>query len=281
MYRPLSPEQERVIVHKGTEQPFSGRFNDHFAQGVYTCGRCGAALFESASKFKSTCGWPGFDDQVPGAVSRAPDADGVRTEIMCSNCGAHLGHVFFGEGFTAKNTRYCVNSVSMDFIPAEEQKTARAIFAAGCFWGVEYYFQKARGVISTTVGYTGGDLENPTYEQVCAGKSGHAEAVEVVFDRSKTNYEEMVKLFFETHDFTQSNRQGPDIGTQYRSAIFYLDQGQRKTAAAIVEELNRKGYDVKTEIAAAKKFWAGEKYHQDYYRKNGKSPYCHTYKKIF
>ena len=281
MYRKLTPKEERVIIHKGTEPPFSGKYDKHFEKGVYTCRRCGSELFESTSKFKSGCGWPSFDEQIGRAVKRQPDADGRRTEIICANCGAHLGHVFLGEALTAKNTRYCVNSISMDFVPAQKQKTDRAIFASGCFWGTEYHFKKAPGVISTTVGYTGGTVDNPTYKQVCTDRTGHAEAVEVLFDPAKTSFEKLAKLYFETHDFTQLNRQGPDVGTQYRSAIFYLNEHQKKTAAQLVRELKKRGYDVKTQIVTAGKFWPAEKYHQDYYEKTGKVPYCHTYRKIF
>ncbi len=281
MYKKLTREEERIIIRKGTERPFTGKFYNYFEKGVYTCKRCGAELFESDSKFKSDCGWPSFDDQIKGAVKWQPDADGVRTEIICARCGGHLGHVFAGEGLTPKNVRYCVNSISMDFTPAEQRKTERAIFASGCFWGTEFYFQSAPGVISTTVGFTGGHVDNPTYKQVCTDLTGHAEAVEVVYNPSKTSYEELAKLFFETHDFTQLNRQGPDIGTQYRSAIFYLNDEQKQIANRLVEELRKKGYDVKTQIVPADKFWPAEDYHQDYYQKTGKLPYCHTYKKIF
>ena len=281
MYKKLTPEEERVIIHKGTERPFSGKFEKHFETGIYTCKRCGAELFKSTSKFKSNCGWPSFDDQIPGAVKSQTDADGVRTEITCANCGGHLGHVFIGEGFTPKNTRYCVNSISLDFISAKKPHTEKAIFASGCFWGTEYHLQKAPGVISTTVGYTGGRVDNPTYQQVCTDKTGHAEAVEVIYDPSKTTYEKLAKLFFETHNFTQVNRQGPDIGTQYRSSIFYLSEEQKETAMKLVDILKKKGYDVQTEITPAGKFWPAEKYHQDYYKKAGKTPYCHFYRKIF
>jgi peptide methionine sulfoxide reductase msrA/msrB len=281
MYNKLTPEEERVIVRKGTEPPFSGEFHNHFDKGIYTCKRCGKALFESSSKFRSDCGWPSFDDQIAGAVKRQPDADGMHTEIICANCGAHLGHVFSGERLTDKNTRYCVNSISMNFIEASKRQTARATFAGGCFWGVEYHFQQVPGVISTSAGYAGGNLENPTYEQVCTGKTGYAEAVEVLYDPNKTSYEQLAKLFFEIHDFTQSNRQGPDIGTQYRSVIYYLDNQQKEVADRLIETLRQKGYDVKTDVQPATKFWPAENYHQDYYKNNGKLPYCHSYKKIF
>jgi len=281
MYKKLTPEEQRIIIHKGTERPFSGKYNDHYEKGIYTCKRCGAELFESSSKFKSGCGWPSFDEQIEGAVKWQRDADGVRTEITCNKCGAHLGHVFLGEGLTPKNTRYCVNSLSMDFVPAQKQQTARAIFASGCFWGTEYHFQRIPGVISTTVGYTGGHVENPTYKQVCTDTTGHAEAVEVLYDPSIISYEQLAKLFFETHDFTQLNRQGPDIGKQYRSAVFYLDEEQKRIATQLVQALNKKGYDVKTQIVPADKFWPAEEYHQDYYEKTAKVPYCHKYRKIF
>jgi peptide methionine sulfoxide reductase msrA/msrB len=286
MHNKLTAAEERVIVQKGTEPPFSGKYVNHFEDGTYTCKRCGAKLFDSSSKFHSSCGWPSFDDQIEGTVKLQPDADGVRTEIVCANCGGHLGHVFTGEGYTPKNTRYCINSISLNFTPEQENqeqenKTERAIFASGCFWGTEYHFQKTPGVISTTVGYTGGHIDNPTYKQVCTDRTGHAEAVEVIYDPSKTSYEKLAKLFFETHDFTQLNRQGPDIGKQYRSAIFYLSEEQKNIANKLIATLEKKGFDVKTEVTKASKFWPAENYHQDYYKNNGKTPYCHIYRKIF
>ena len=281
MYKQLTPQEARVIIHKGTERPFTGKYDKHFEEGVYACKRCGAKLYESSSKFNSDCGWPSFDDEVPGAVRRVPDRDGIRTEITCAKCGGHLGHVFTGERLTAKNIRHCVNSISLDFVPPEEIKTKRAIFASGCFWGTEYHLQKVPGVISTTVGYTGGRLPNPTYKQVCTDSTGHAEAIEVVYNPAITSYEELVRLFFETHDFTQLNRQGPDIGKQYRSAVFYLDEEQKEVTLSLIRILKEKGFYVKTEVTKATKFWPAELHHQDYYLKTGKLPYCHAYRKIF
>lgn len=279
MWRKLTAQEQFVIVAKGTEQPFSGQYNDHFEKGIYTCRRCGAGLFESDSKFASGCGWPSFDDQIPGAVRMQLDADRVRTEILCGACGGHLGHVFVGERSTAKNTRYCVNSISMDFLP--EKALERAVFAAGCFWGVEHHLKRAPGVISTTVGFTGGDVQGPTYKQVCTDKTGHAEAVEVVFDPNKTTFEQLARLFFEIHDFTQLDRQGPDVGTQYRSAVFYASDPQRSVAEGLVAQLRQKGHDVKTQIVPLVRFWPAEVYHQDYYDKTGKTPYCHIRRPVF
>lgn len=281
-YNKLTLEEERVIVHKGTERPFSGKYEMHFEKGTYLCKRCDTPLYMSEDKFDAHCGWPSFDDEIKGAVKRIPDPDGFRTEIVCSNCDAHLGHVFEGEGLTDKNIRHCVNSISLNFEPMNtENKTERALFASGCFWGTEYHLAKVDGVISTTVGYTGGHKDNPTYKEVCTGTTGHAETTEVIFDPNNVSYEELARLYFETHDPTQLNRQGPDIGTQYRSAIFYLNEEQKQTADKLIGLLEDKGLKVATEVTEASKFWEAEDYHQDYYDNKGSTPYCHIYTKRF
>jgi len=281
-YNKLTPEEERVIIHKGTEVPFTGKYDKFHEAGTYVCKRCNAPLYRSQNKFDSDCGWPSFDDEIPGAVKRTLDADGARTEITCANCGAHLGHIFLGEGLTAKDTRHCVNSISLNFIPAsQEAKTDTAYFAGGCFWGTEYLLQKQPGVISTRVGYMGGHTENPTYKEVCAGKTGHAETLEIVFDPSKTDFEKLAHYFFEIHDPTQVNRQGPDVGEQYRSAVFYRDENQKQITQKLIGLLKGKGYKVATEVTQAGPFWVAEDYHQDYYEHNGKEPYCHFYQKRF
>ena len=157
----------------------------------------------------------------------------------------------------------------------------KAIFASGCFWGTEYYFRRQDGVLSTQVGYIGGHVANPSYREVCGGKTGHAEAVEVVYDPEKISYEELARLFFETHDPTHVNRQGPDVGEQYRSAVFYLDDEQKETACNLIKQLEEKGYAIATEVTEASTFWPAEDYHQKYYDKNGQSPYCHVYTSRF
>ena len=281
-YKKLTPEEERIIIGKGTEAPFSGKYNEYREKGIYTCKRCGAELYRSDNKFDSGCGWPSFDDEVKGAVKKVIDKDGQRTEIICNNCGAHLGHIFTGEGLTEKDVRHCVNSLSLDFKKQTDKGNLEtAYFAGGCFWGTEYYFQKAEGVVSTRAGYMGGGKDNPTYEEVCTDSTGHAETVEVVFDPSKTDFEKMARLFFEIHDPTQVDRQGPDIGRQYRSAIFYTSQAQKEIAEKLIGILKGKGYAVATEISMAGIFWPAEEYHQNYYSKQGSAANCHSRKKRF
>lgn len=314
--KPLTPEETRVIKHKGTEAPFSGAYWKTKTDGTYACRQCGAALFSSTAKFDSQTGWPSFDTALPGAVKEIPDADGHRTEIVCAKCGGHLGHVFRGEGMTAKDTRHCVNSTSLAFCPLAENQleqkqastsatesssssmsatasetkskpmpnappprapTEEAIFAGGCFWGVEYHFEKEPGVIDVTSGYTGGIKEHPTYEDVCSGTTGHAEAVRVRYDPQKTNFEKLARLFFNIHDPTQRNRQGPDIGSQYRSAVFYHTAEEKETVGRLIEQLKQKGYNAVTTIEPAGKFWPAESYHQNYYAKTGRQPYCHVW----
>ena len=280
-YNKLTLEEENIIVNKGTEAPNSGIYNDFSENGTFLCKRCDAPLYKSNSKFDSHCGWPSFDDEIDGAIKRITDKDGQRTEILCANCEAHLGHVFLGEGYTQKDTRHCVNSISLNFEPLEINKTQKAIFAGGCFWGVEYYFQSKKGVISVESGYIGGKIENPTYEQVCSGKSGYIEAVEVVYNSNEISYEELAKLFFEIHDPTQINRQGPDVGEQYSSAIFYFDEEQKQISKNLIAKLEDDGLKVVTKLIKTSKFWKAEKYHQNYYENNGNRPYCHFYTKRF
>ncbi|MDA0684043.1 MAG: peptide-methionine (S)-S-oxide reductase MsrA [Bacteroidetes bacterium] len=159
--------------------------------------------------------------------------------------------------------------------------SSRAIFASGCFWGTEHFMKQAPGVLRTRVGFSGGHIKNPAYREVCTGRTGHAEIVEVTFDPNKTTFEALARLFFETHDPTQVNRQGPDVGTQYRSAIFYLNQEQKEISERLISMLKSQGLNVVTEIAAAGAVYEADEYHQDYYAKTGGNPYCHFYTKRF
>ncbi len=275
---PLSPEEERIIVHKGTEAPFSGKYNLHFTPGYYLCRRCGSSLFSSADKFASTCGWPAFERALPGAVVESLDIDGRRMEITCAVCSGHLGHVFRGEGLTSEGVRHCVNSVSLSFSPdlgaASAAGLETAIFAAGCFWGVEHAFRAMQGVVDAVSGYTGGSVPNPSYEAVCSGNTGHAEAVRVLFDPRRTPYAGLARMFFEIHDPTQYHRQGPDVGEQYRSAVFYLNEEQKTVVEALIERLRRDGLDVVTEVLPAGVFYPAEEYHQGFFLKHPQRAAC-------
>lgn len=273
----LTQQEAEIIINKGTEPPFTGEYYDFIANGVYQCRQCDYPLYCSKDKFHSGCGWPSFDDEVAGAVIRIPDPDGRRIEIVCAHCKGHLGHVFLGERHTAKNVRHCVNSLSMRFVPLEQLFTmagaghsiyGAAVFAAGCFWGVEQKFSERSGVLATAVGYTGGLTQAPTYEQVCRNNTGHAEAVQIIYHKQQVDYQSLVNFFFNIHDATQLNRQGPDTGSQYRSAIFYLNNEQQKIALAAKAGLQKMGIPIATEIVNADKFWQAEDYHQKYFTKH-------------
>ena len=274
----LTSEQDLVSRPCVTELPFSGKFNNHFEKGTYVCAACKAPLFRWDTKYDHGTGWPSFtspmsDDSIEYREDLSFSMK--RIEVRCAACGAHLGHVF-DDGPAPSFEDYCVNSASLDFIPGEKasaSKSETAVFAAGCFWGVEYKFREIKGVKDTEVGYTGGMTENPDYGQVCTDKTGHAEAVRVTFDPSIIPYEDMVRFFFTIHDPTQVDGQGPDVGTQYRSVIFTADEPQKKTAQKVMDELQASGRFTKpiaTGIVPASKFTRAEEYHQRYYEKNKK-----------
>ncbi|MDF3054746.1 MAG: msrA3 [Gammaproteobacteria bacterium] len=272
----LPPNTFRIVCHKATERPFTGAYDEFTAKGSYLCRQCGLALFRSRDKFHSGCGWPSFDEEITEAVKRVSDTDGVRIEILCARCDAHLGHVFQGEGYTNKNTRHCVNSLSLDFVSdTVVLDSEEAIVAGGCFWGVEYYLKRIPGVLSAEVGYTGGIKNNPSYEQVCSGNINHVEAVRVLYDPEKITYENLIHDFFKIHDPTQIDGQGPDIGSQYRSAIFYYNEAQQNAAEKAIAIFEKTGKKVRTQILPVSTFWPAEEYHQNYYEKTGKLPYCH------
>ncbi len=277
----LTVQEKAVIVDKGTERPFSGKYVSTDEKGIYYCKVCKSPLYRSDDKFDSHCGWPSFDDAIKGAIKEQKDADGKRTEILCSNCDAHLGHVFEGEGMTVKNLRHCVNSISLKFDKAKKTTNTYAYFAGGCFWGVEYYLEKLEGVLSAESGFMGGAIKNPSYKEVVRGKSGHLESVRVLYDPSKISYETLAKYFFEIHDPSQKNGQGPDIGSQYHSAIFVNSKKERATIEKLIAILTSKGYTIATKVLPKSSFYTAEEYHQDYYDKNKKQPYCHGYVKRF
>ncbi len=278
-YNQLTSEEKRIIEDKGTEMPGSGEYDDFFESGIYTCRRCNAWLYRSADKFSAHCGWPSFDQEIAGAVIRQTDADGQRTEILCARCGGHLGHVFIGEKFTARDTRHCVNSLSLRFIPESElkEKIQTIVLGGGCFWCLEAYFSQVQGITLVISGYAGGDIENPTYEQVCSGKTGHAEVVKIEFDQTQIALEMILQIFFTLHDPTTRNRQGADVGSQYRSIILTKDDEQKDIVENFVSKLIESKLFFKpivTEVKLLDKFYQAEDYHQEYFKNHPEAAYC-------
>ncbi|MFA0961340.1 bifunctional methionine sulfoxide reductase B/A protein [Roseivirga sp. BDSF3-8] len=271
-YNKLSPEEEYVILRKGTERPFTGKYTDNQAQGTYVCKQCREPLYYSEHKFPSHCGWPSFDDEIPGAVRRETDADGRRVEILCANCGGHLGHVFWGERFTDKNIRHCVNSISMDFVPEKKLpgRSQKVYLASGCFWFREHQYRQLHGVAGTRVGYMGGHSHTPTYIQVSGGQTGHAETVEVAYLPDILPLEELLRFFFNHHDQDNDSLKGKEEGGKYRSAIFYQTGDQEKAARDAMDQLTKKGYSPKTQLAPASEhtFYVAEDKHQGYYTRH-------------
>ncbi len=293
----LTPSQYNCTQEDGTEPPFQNAYWDNKADGIYVDIVTGEPLFSSLDKYDSGSGWPSFtrpieDQRVAFKVDRKLGVE--RTEVRSKAGDSHLGHVFDDGPRDAGGKRYCMNSAALNFIPIEKMKEKGygrfiylfapkkgwqvATLAGGCFWGVEELLQKEPGVIETQVGYTGGSIKNPTYNDVKTGTTGHAEAVQIVFDPKKTSYENLLVFFFKLHDPTTLNQQGNDKGTQYRSAIFYSSEEQKQIAEKVKERVNKSGAwkkPVVTQIIKADTFWSAEEYHQDYLIKNPGGYTCH------
>ncbi|MBI1225685.1 MAG: bifunctional methionine sulfoxide reductase B/A protein [Bacteroidetes bacterium] len=282
----LTPEQYAVLRDKATERPFTGALLKNKEDGTYRCAACNYPLFTSDAKFESNCGWPSFDGEIEGHVIKQDDNSlGMhRTEILCARCGSHLGHLF-DDGPTETGLRYCVNSLSLGFEGADaiQSNMANAIqldtitMAGGCFWCMEAVFEELKGVTSVISGYAGGEAKDASYYTVSDGNTGHAEAIQVVFDSSVITLAEVFKVFFTMHDPTTLNRQGADQGSQYRSAIFYRNETQQKTANELIAAFTKeKVYDnpIVTEVVKYDGFYKAEEYHQDYFANNKNQPYC-------
>ena len=309
----LTDEQFRVTQQCGTEPPFRNAYWNNHDDGIYVDVVSGEPLFSSLDKFDSGTGWPSFTKPLEKNVVEKEDREYgmVRTEVRSKGGDSHLGHVFDDGPRDKGGLRYCINSASLRFIPAAKltasgypqyaklfpltqqegapmtttnstttaTKTETAILAGGCFWGMEEILRQVPGILDIEAGYTGGWLENPKYDDTHDSKSGHAEAIKVIFDPAKISYQSILEdWFFRMHDPTTLNRQGNDVGTQYRSAIFYMSEEQKKTAELAKEHAQKSGRwkkPIVTEITAASKWWRAEEYHQDYLVKHPGGYTCH------
>lgn len=270
----LTPDQFMVTRQKGTERAHSSNMCSLFEPGKYFCVCCGTLLFDANEKFESGTGWPSFTQPVTdNAIAYIKDISHgmVRVETVCNTCDAHLGHVF-PDGPKPSGLRYCMNAVALK---KEDDSEQRATFGGGCFWCTEAVFALLKGVTKVESGYSGGKIDNPTYREVCSGMTGHAEVIEVTYNPNEISYAELLLIHLSTHNPTTLNRQGADVGTQYRSVIYYRNAAEKQVAEQVIAEMQQFYKDaIVTEVSPLEYFYKAEDYHQDYYINNAQEGYC-------
>lgn len=270
----LAPERYAIARRKGTERPFGPDYCPHVEPGRYRCACCEALLFEAAAGFVSGTGWPSFtqpiaDDAVAYHWDRSHGSE--RIEVTCNSCGAHLGHVF-PDGPPPSDLRYCINAAVLERLPPGAQL---ATIGGGCFWCTQAQFQLVEGVYATACGYSGGHDPDPDYAAVCSGSSGHVEVVQIVFDPERLPYDRLLQLHLAGHDPTSRDRQGADVGSQYRSVIFTHDAPQSASAQAVIAAAQEHSpAPIVTVVAPLDQFHRAEYEHQNYFRRHPEAGYC-------